>query len=56
LGFLLASVILMGFLLRAIEPQKWYVVTLGAFLIPVIASLVFGWCLGVQLPTGVLGF
>lgn len=56
LGFLLVSVILMAYLLWAIEPQKWYVVTLGAILMPAIAYLLFGSFLGVQLPKGILGF
>jgi putative tricarboxylic transport membrane protein len=55
LGFILVSVILMAFMLRAIEPQKWYVVTLGAFLIPVTAYLLFDVFLKVQLPKGFLG-
>jgi len=56
LGFLLASVVLMAFLLCVIEPQKWYVVTLGAILIPLVALLVFERGLGVQLPRATLGF
>jgi putative tricarboxylic transport membrane protein len=56
LGFLVASVLLMTFLLRVIEPQKWYVVTFGAILIPVCALLLFERGLGVVLPKGVLGF
>jgi hypothetical protein len=56
LGFLVASVLLMAFLLRVIEPQKWYVVSLGAILIPVCALLLFERGLGVVLPKGVLGF
>lgn len=56
LGFLVASVLLMAFLLRVIEPQRWYVITLGAILIPVCALLLFERGLGVLLPKGVLGF
>ncbi len=54
-GFVLVSVILMAFLLRAIEPQKWYVITLGAILIPVFAYLLFDVLPKVQLPKGFLG-
>ncbi len=53
---MLASVVLMAFLLWVIEPQKWYVVSLGATLIPLVASLMFERGLGVQLPKGILGF
>jgi putative tricarboxylic transport membrane protein len=56
LGFVLISVILMAFMLRAIEPQKWYVVTIGAILIPVFAYLLFDVFLKVQLPKGFFGF
>ncbi len=56
LGFLLASMILMAFMLRAIEPQKWYVVLLGTILIPISAYILFDVFLKVQLPKGFLGF
>lgn len=56
LGFLLASMILMAIMLRAIDPQKWYVVTLGTILIPITAYLLFDVFLEVQLPKGFLGF
>lgn len=56
LGFLLASMILIAFMLRAIEPQKWYVVLLGTILIPTSAYILFDIFLKVQLPKGLLGF
>ena len=56
LGFVLVSMILMAFMLRFVEPQKWHVVTLGAILIPTIAYLAFDFFLKVQLPKGFLGF
>lgn len=56
LGFVLVSMILIAFLLRVIEPQKWYVVTLGTILIPVFAYLLFDHFLQVQLPKGIFGF
>ncbi len=55
LGFVLASMILIAFMLRVIEPQKWYVVTLGTLLIPIFAHLLFDVFLKVQLPKGFLG-
>ena len=56
LGFVLVSMILIAFLLRVIEPQKWYVVALGTILIPVFAYLLFDHFLKVQLPKGIFGF
>jgi putative tricarboxylic transport membrane protein len=56
LGFILATMILIGFLLRAVEPQKWYVVMAGGISIPLIAYLIFDVLLKVQLPKGFLGF
>jgi len=56
LGFVLVSMLLIAFLLRIIEPQKWYVVALGTFLIPVFAYLLFDHFLKVQLPRGIFSF
>ena len=56
LGFVLVSMILIAFLLRVIEPQKWYGVALGTILIPVFAYLLFDHFLKVQLPKGIFGF
>lgn len=55
LGFVLVSMILIAFMLRVIEPQKWYVVTLGTIFIPIFAYLLFDVFLKVQLPKGFLG-
>jgi len=55
LGFVLVSAVLMAVMLRVVEPQKWYVVTIGAILIPIIAYLLFDVFLKVELPKGFLG-
>ena len=55
LGFILVSMILMAFMLRVIEPQKWHVVVLGTILIPIVAFVIFDYFLKVQLPKGFLG-
>ena len=55
LGFILVSMILMAFMLKFIEPQKWHVVILGTILIPVFAYVIFDFFLKVQLPKGFLG-
>jgi len=56
LGFLLATALLIGFLLRGIYPQKWPVVISGALLTSLLTYLVFQVWLKTQLPTGILGF
>lgn len=55
-GFILITVILIGFLLGTVEPQKWYVVIGGAISISLVTYLVFDVLLKVQLPKGFLGF
>jgi hypothetical protein len=56
LGFILSSALLVGFLLRCIQPQKWSVVFAGAVFISLITYLVFQTWLGAQLPAGILSF
>ncbi len=55
LGFLLTTFLTMGFIFRAIEPQRWRTVIAGAFLCAVTAYLIFGAWLQVELPKGILG-
>ncbi len=55
LGFLLTTFLVMGFMFRVIEPQRWRTVIAGAFLSAVIAYFIFYAWLQVELPTGVLG-
>jgi putative tricarboxylic transport membrane protein len=52
-GFIAATALLVGFLLRVIQPQKWLVVVLGAILTSIITYLVFQLWLGTQLPAGI---
>lgn len=56
LGFLLDTVFLVGFMLRAFQPYRWFVVVLGAILTSVITYLVFKVCLETALPSGVFKF
>jgi hypothetical protein len=56
LGFILSSALLVGFLLRCIQPQKWSVVLAGAFFTSLVTYLVFQIWLGAQLPAGILSF
>ena len=55
LGFIASTALLVGFLLRVIQPQKWLVVVLGAILTSIITYLVFQTWLGSQLPAGIFG-
>ena len=55
LGFLLMTFLVMGFLFRVIEPQRWRTVIAGAFFSAVGAYLIFEVWLKVELPKGFLG-
>jgi len=54
LGFLLSATILLVFLFKTVEPQRWSVAILGAVSSALIAYLVFYVWLGSQLPRGFL--
>lgn len=56
LGFIVSTALLVGFLLRAVEPQKWFVVILGATLISLTTYVIFQVLLETQLPAGILKF
>jgi len=53
-GFIICTVILLVFLFKAVEPQRWSVAILGAVLSTLTAYLVFQLWLGSQLPKGFL--
>ena len=55
LGFILSTVLLLIFLFKAVEPQKWSWAILGAILSTLTAYGVFQLWLGSQLPKGFLG-
>lgn len=54
LGFIIATILLLIFLFKAIEPQRWSVALLGAVVCALTAYLVFQVWLGSQLPRGIL--
>ena len=56
LGFILTTTLLVGFLLKAIIPQKWSVVLSGAILTPSIAYVIFQVLLKTELPAGFFKF
>ncbi len=55
LGFILTTSLLLLFLFKAIEPQKWSWAVLGAIISTLSAYGVFQLWLGSQLPKGFLG-
>ncbi len=55
LGFLLATFAVFTFILRAVEPQKWWVCTVGGLAASVGCYALFYLALGVPLPRGILG-
>ena len=54
LGFIICTVILLIFLFKAVEPQRWSVAIMGAVLSTLTAYLLFQLWLGSQLPKGLL--
>lgn len=56
LGYIISTFLLIAFLLRAIEPHKWRIVIIVAFLCSLVTFLVFNLLLEAQLPPGILGF
>lgn len=56
IGFVLGTFLLVAFLFRAIEPQRWALTLGGAAATAVLAHVVFRLWLGVRLPSGPWGF
>ncbi len=56
LGFLFSTLLFLGFLLRAIEPQRWSVALSGSILGTILFYGVFKYWLDIPFPTGILGF
>jgi len=56
LGFFLSTLLFLGFLLRAIEPQRWPAVLTGSILGTALFYGIFKYWLEVPFPTGILGF
>jgi putative tricarboxylic transport membrane protein len=54
LGFILSTVLLLIFLFKAVEPQKWSIAIAGAILSALIGYGVFQLWLGSPLPKGLL--
>jgi putative tricarboxylic transport membrane protein len=56
LGFLFSTLLFLGFLLKAIEPQRWSVVLSGSIFGTILFYGVFKYWLDIPFPTGILGF
>jgi len=56
LGFLMVTFLLLIFLFRGIEPQRWLVSVGGSALASLICYAIFELWLKTQLPKGILGF
>lgn len=56
LGFILCTVLFIGFLLRTVNPQRWFVVIAGSILMVLGAYGIFEVWLKAQLPKGPWGF
>ena len=55
LGYIISTFLLIAFLLRAVEQQKWSLVVVVAFFTSLATYLVFGLLLNAPLPGGILG-
>jgi putative tricarboxylic transport membrane protein len=55
LGFVLTTALLLLFLFKVVEPQRWWVAAAGALGSAVLGYVVFKVWLGAQLPAGVFG-
>lgn len=56
LGFLIGTFLLLVFLFRAVEPQRWIWAIGGSAVISFTTYVVFEWGLRSQLPRGIWGF
>jgi hypothetical protein len=52
IGFVLSTILLLIFLFKAIEPEKWMIAIGGAILASLVCFVVFSLWLDVQLPRG----
>ncbi len=55
LGFILSTFLLLIFLFKAVEPQRWSIAIMGSVITTLTAYGVFQLWLGSQLPAGLLG-
>jgi putative tricarboxylic transport membrane protein len=56
LGFAFSTFLLMILLFKGIEPTRWWIAVMSAFITTILSYLIFKMWLGVPFPTGILGF
>ena len=56
IGFIISSLLLMLFLFKGIEPQKWSAAILSTILTSIVTYTIFVLWLKCQLPRGILPF
>jgi putative tricarboxylic transport membrane protein len=56
LGFLPSTFLFLGFLLKAVEPQRWSVVLSGSILGTIFFYGIFQYWLDIPFPSGIFGF
>ncbi len=56
LGYLITTFLVMFFLYKGIEPQKWWVALLGAFFSTILTYLLFAVALKTLFPEGIFSF
>lgn len=54
LGYITSTFLLIAFLLRGVERQKWWLVVVVAFSTSLVSYLIFGLLLNTPLPAGIL--
>ena len=55
-GYIISSFLFVAFLMRTIQPQKWWLVIVVALLSSLGCYILFVSCLGTTLPEGIFGF
>lgn len=55
-GFLLSNFLLMVFLFKGVEPTRWWIAIASSLITVLLSFAVFKVWLGVEFPTGFLGF
>jgi putative tricarboxylic transport membrane protein len=56
LGFIISTLLLVGFLLKCIEKKRWFVTILASLLMTVASYYIFKVLLQAELPKGIFGF
>ncbi|MCX5817226.1 MAG: tripartite tricarboxylate transporter TctB family protein [Proteobacteria bacterium] len=55
IGYVFTTCLVFGFLLRAVEPQKWTTVVIGSIIVAGVSYILFALLLGISLPQSRFG-